>query len=139
MDHDLSVTAATLYGEARGEGLTGLLAVGCVIRNRVISPVRWWGTGWAGVCQAPWQFSCWNANDPNRAQLQDLVDDPPRGLHQTWDACVLAARAVMVELLPDITKGADHYCTKAVAAKTAWAKGKTPVASIGNHLFFKLH
>lgn len=23
----------------------------------------WWGEGYAGVCQKPWQFSCWNKTD----------------------------------------------------------------------------
>ncbi|HWL80088.1 MAG TPA: cell wall hydrolase [Roseomonas sp.] len=134
----LNTLAATLWGEARGEGLTGLLAVACVISNRANKP-GWWGTDIRSVCTKPWQFSCWNPNDPNRPHLESLVREPPvRGQNPVWDKCIMAAQAVFLEGLPDITNGANHYCTKAVANRTAWAKGQKPVAILGNHQFYRL-
>jgi len=41
-------------------------------------------------------------------------------------------------VLEDITGGADHYCTTAVADKTSWARGRTPIFTYGAHQFYKL-
>jgi hypothetical protein len=68
---DRDILARTLWGEARGEGLAGEIAVAWTIRNRVFdgNPKSWWGEGYAGGGMKPWQFSCWNQNDPNYAYL----------------------------------------------------------------------
>ena len=69
-EQDVDVLARTIWGEARGEGFAGQVAVGWAIRNRVEADLGndgkpdWWGEGYVGVCKAPWQFSCWNKNDP---------------------------------------------------------------------------
>ena len=66
-EKDRDVLARTIWGEARGESSAGKVAVAWTIRNRVFDGKEksWWGEGYAGVCQAPWQFSCWNKTDPN--------------------------------------------------------------------------
>ena len=66
-EKDRDILARTLWGEARGESLAGQIAVAWTIRNRVNDgkAKSWWGEGYAGVCQKPYQFSCWNKNDPN--------------------------------------------------------------------------
>ena len=63
-EKDRDILARTLWGEARGEGPAGQIAVAWTIRNRVFDGKEksWWGEGYAGVCQKPWQFSCWNRN-----------------------------------------------------------------------------
>jgi spore germination cell wall hydrolase CwlJ-like protein len=129
---DVATVARTLYGEARGEGLYGMLAVACVIRNRVKHPtVRWWGAGWAGVCLAPRQFSCWNPGDPSLGQARyaeitsDLLAVP-----------AVAARAVMFEDCPDVTNGADYY--HSIRVYPAWARGKDLAAAYGWHRFYRL-
>lgn len=60
----------TLYGEARGEGDRGMIAVAHVIKNRIIDK-RWPDTGDAVVRQK-WQFSSWNVNDPNYKKITEL-------------------------------------------------------------------
>jgi hypothetical protein len=47
---DRDILARTLWGEARGEGLAGEIAVAWTIRNRVFdgNPKSWWGEGYAG-------------------------------------------------------------------------------------------
>jgi len=77
---DVWTVAMTLYGEARGTSLLDRLAVGAVIRERVLRP-GWWGRSWESVCKAPWQFSCWHDHDEahrrNReAMLRAERDDP---------------------------------------------------------------
>ena len=138
------VVAKTIYGEARGEGIRGMLAVACVIRNRVQHPrVRWWGTGWIGVCKADYQFSCWNANDPNRKMLESIPEFGANARFPGFDGAYEIARefvdppSVPDEPWPDITRGADHYHT--VAVNPEWADGKKGVAMFGTHIFYRLH
>ena len=123
---DLDIAARTVYGEARGESDAGKLAVAWVIRNRVEAET-WFGEGIAGVCKKPWQFSCWNQNDPNREKLLVLKKDSI-GYQQA-----LAAVARALVSIDDPTDGSRHYHTKAV--RPHWAIGK-PTKIIGNHLFF---
>ena len=70
-DKDRDILARTLWGEAWGESLAGQIAVAWTIRNRVNDgkDKSWWGEGYGGVCQKPYQFSCWNKSDPNFAYL----------------------------------------------------------------------
>jgi spore germination cell wall hydrolase CwlJ-like protein len=136
---DAETLARTIYGEARGELYPGKIAVGCVIANRARlaasymarkgRPHPLYGNGTlASACQAPWQFSCWNAGDPNRAKLLVVrLTDPVMAI------CVKAARSAA--LGPDITKGSTHYYA-AGSEPPGWAVGKTPAISIGHHLFF---
>lgn len=125
------ILARTLWGEARGEGTGGMYAVACVVLNRAARP-GWWGNSIASVCQAPAQFSCWNASDPNRAKLLAVTAADP----QFAAAQKIAAAATQGTLL-DITEGADHYYAAAIPAP-AWAKGRTPTIQIGRHLFYAI-
>ena len=55
-EKDRDVLARTLYGEARGEGLAGQIAVAWTIRNRVKDgkDKSFWGEGYGGVSQKPY-------------------------------------------------------------------------------------
>ncbi len=132
----VDVLARTLYGEARGEGLAGVEAVACVIINRIKRSLEnegkyWWGNDVVGVCQKPYQFSCWNENDPNRAKLL-MVNEGDK----TFAMCKRVARRAICGYLKDVTDGSTHYHTKAVNPK--WSLDKAPEVVIGNHLFYKL-
>ena len=133
---DVDIVARTLYGEARGEGYKGMVAVAWTIRNRVDADLHgdgkpdWWGEGYAGVCLKPWQYSCWNANDPNRKLLEGLTD-----LNMHFRFAKEAARDVLEGRVADPTGGASHYHTHAVSPK--WAAGLTPCAVIGGHQFYR--
>ena len=128
MDSDTEILAKTIYGEARGEGLNGMEAVANVIINRAKRP-RWWGKTVREVCLKPQQFSCWNADDPNRVKLDsDLSAEP------IFDVCRRIAVRALKGLLPDKTKGATHY--HAVSVHPRWAAALVPNAQIGRHLFY---
>ena len=128
MDKETEILAKTLYGEARGEGLSGIEAVANVMINRAKKP-GWWGRGIREVCLKPYQFSCWNKDDPNRCHLeQDLTHEP------IFDVCVRVAVRAIKGLLPDRTKGSTHYHT--LKTHPAWAAALVPNAQIGNHLFY---
>ncbi len=127
---DVDIMARTLYGEARGESAQGKATVGGVTRNRTARPA--WPSGIAAVCQQPWQFSCWNAGDPNLPQLRSVTTANP-----VFAECVEIANQVVSGSIPDVTNGADHYYANYISPPN-WAKGETPVAQIGVHLFFNL-
>lgn len=129
---DVEVIARTLWAEARNQGADGMTAVACVIQNRARNP-GWWGSDLRSVCLKNQQFSCWNASDPQAKLIRSEA---------IRDTAIEVARpiawAAFTGKLVDVTHGADHYCTKAVAERTAWAKGRTPVYTCGSHLFYKI-
>jgi len=126
---DVDILARTLYGEARGESQAGQIAVAWVIKNR--SKDRRWPSTIAGVCQQPWQFSCWNSNDPNRAKLIALTDANP-----TFVALKGVASSVVDGWVGDPTGGANHYYATYIA-KPSWANTMTFTTQIGVHRFYK--
>jgi spore germination cell wall hydrolase CwlJ-like protein len=134
-EKDRDTLARTLWGEARGESLAGQIAVAWTIRNRVNDgkDKSWWGEGYAGVCLAPSQFSCWNKNDPNYPFLSGARDIPFRELAQARGA----ADQVIDNKQPDPTGGATHYHAASMPKAPAWATKAKKTAFIGNHTFFK--
>lgn len=128
--HDLDILSRTIYGEARGEPFEGKVAVGRVIINRSNSNKWFGGATIARTCQMPWQFSCWNPNDPNRAKLLAVSKDKP-----SMQNCIRAAEAAERGEGPEWLVGCTHYHTTAIAPK--WAKNQKPVGQIGAHLFYR--
>ena len=132
------VVAMTILGEARGEGKAGMYAVATVINTRVINRNK----TPRQVCLQPWQFSCWNESDVNRAKLGELYLT-----HPMRDYAIRLA-ANITELKKSYTKNADHYCH--VNENPYWSyrivvrdnkkirRYIKPVAVIGNHKFYKL-
>lgn len=135
---DLTYLALTIWGEARGEGREGMRAVAHVIKNRRDSPNdRRYGSTIRQVCTKPWQFSCWNANDPNSkkldpAKMEALNPATPDG--NSWRVAKQIAYSVLAGVLPDITNGATYYHTKAV--DPSWDDDMKLVATVGRHLFY---
>ena len=128
MDQDVEILAKTIYGEARGEGLSGMEAVANVVMNRLRKKC-WWGRTISEVCLKPKQFSCWNTGDPNAILLtRDLTAD------SLFQVCCRIAKRAMKGLLPDITKGSTHY--HALSVNPAWANKLVPNIQIGRHLFY---
>lgn len=119
------IVAITILAEARGEGKSGMYAVACVISQRVKERKK----SAAQVCLQPWQFSCWNKNDPQRPHLRKLLQ------HKLAPYAMMLAKNID-NVDCKFVQYANHYHTKRV--KPYWSKGKRPVATIGNHLFFKL-
>lgn len=136
---DIDIMARTLYGEARGEGHLGMVAVAHVICERVRRR-RWYGRDVAGhddhsisaVCWKPWQFSCWNPGDPN-LPLLSAVDLGDRHFRR---AMSVACAVVNGEAgYGDVTQGSDHYHAMGIPTPK-WAQGRRHTVAIGRHLFF---
>lgn len=133
IDYEIDVLARTIYGEARGEPVRGKEAVAAVIMNRVRLARRrggyWWGDSIQTVCQKPWQFSCWNDNDPNRKKLLAVTRE-----NSVFKTCLRVARRAVRGALKDPTRGSTHYHTLNV--DPPWSSGRAPVVIIGRHKFF---
>lgn len=133
----VDILARTMYGEARGEGAAGMAAVGHVVFNRVDAR-SWWGRDVVGVCHKPWQFSCWNENDPNRARVLAVGGADPT-FRRACDiaAALTEAQAAGQRSRDDPTDGATHYYAPRIVARPRWAAGLHPCARIGGHDFFR--
>lgn len=118
--------ALTMWREARGEGRTGMRAVGHVIENRVHT-----GMGdWDHVITKKWAFSSMTA--PGDPELVLWPDSPDL----VFESAMLLAEDIYNGTDPDITNGATHYFNPHVVLPT-WAKSMTLVAEIGNHVFYR--
>ncbi|MDK9721652.1 MAG: cell wall hydrolase [Rhodospirillales bacterium] len=131
----VDILARTLWGEARGESKAGREAVARVVLNRVAHARAkggrfWWGGDIVSVCLKPWQFSCWNANDPNRAKLEAVQEG-----NKLFDQCLRIAKSAVGGELEDSVNGATHYHVEGLSPP--WAKGREPVAKLGRHVFYK--
>ena len=135
IEKERDILARTLWGEARGESLAGQIAVAWTIRNRVFDgkAKSWWGEGYDGVCLKPWQFSCWNKNDPNYAYLSGVKPIPGAQYVQALNA----ADQVMAGIVPDPTGGATHYYATTMPKPPTWTKGAKQTLKLGQHVFFK--
>lgn len=129
------ILARTIWGEARGEPLAGKEAVANVVINRLRHAQKrggfWWGHTIVDICTKPYQFSCWNENDPNYKKLIAVGSDDAQ-----FAVCLRIARRAVVGTLPDNTGGADHYHADTIMP--SWARDRAPIAVIGNHIFYKL-
>jgi len=132
-DAVVDTLARTLWGEARGEPVRGIEAVAAVIVNRVrLARARggfWWGDNVVAVCRKPFQFSCWNKDDPNRPKLPAVTEADP-----AFAVCLRIARRAVSGALPDPTGGCTHYHSRRV--HPAWARDAVPRVEIGTHLFY---
>ena len=133
-ENDRDILARTLWGEARGESLAGQIAVAWTIRNRVNDGKArsWWGEGYAGVCQKPYQFSCWNRNDPNYIYLSGAKPIPFREFAQAR----IAADQVIDGKVPDPTSAANRYYALPMPNYPDWAAEAKRTLKLGNRTFF---
>lgn len=136
----VSLLTLCAWGEARGEAVEGQLAVMHCVNNRVQDPRKRFGETHGDVILKPYQFSCFNANDPNYPKILALAERLPTALaahEQPVSQLWFLASGVLSEDLLDNTHGANHYFVAGIPVPK-WAQGKEPVAKIGFHLFFKL-
>ncbi len=122
---ELTLLALCVWGEARGEPNLGKSAVAHVVMNR-------WRLGTFGktlrdVLLKPKQFSCFNADDPNRYKLLKIKAS------ETWNQCFNAALGAYCGIDPDPTDGATHYCR--VDSNPSWRKKMKVTEKIGHHVF----
>lgn len=134
---DLDTMARTMWGEARNEGYAGMQGVANVIMNRYAlaqqsnARARQFGATPAAICKKPWQFSVWNANDPNLEKILNVTT-----ANRDFRTALEIAEKALLGQLSDVTGGADHYHAHYVAPN--WSEGVRPTTIIKNHQFYKL-
>lgn len=132
------VVALTIYGEARGEPIEGKIAVASVIANRVKDGR--FGKTFERVCLKPYQFSCWNASDPNHKVLMQMaaaigrgepIDDP------TYRECEWIADGLLKERFASRVGNSTHYFAKRMLKPPKWASAAEFVGVVGGHNFYE--
>jgi len=127
---DVKAMAQTAWGEARGEGIQGMLAVMWVILNRCDDP-RWPDSPY-DVAHQPWQFSVWNPGDPNRERMEQVTENDCG-----YNAALGLARALLEGFDDeDPTHGADHYFANYIETPW-WVEDMVHTTTIGVHNFYK--
>lgn len=113
--NDLYLLAKCIHAEARGEVYEGKVAVGAVILNRVASPD--FPNTVYGVIYQPWAFTAVHDGQINlepNAEAYQAAQDALSG----WDP----------------SYGSLYYYNPAVAT-SSWIWTRTPVVTIGKHIF----
>jgi N-acetylmuramoyl-L-alanine amidase len=114
MAFDTQIAALTIFCEASNASDAERDAIAHVILNRL--KTGRWGKTAAAVCLKRMQFSEWNGDAADNANLErgaEASDDDP-----VLRACVAAF--VWARNMPDPTGGATHYHDKSIAPP-AWA------------------
>lgn len=144
MDVNTEYLGLTLFGEARGEPIEGIIGVGSVIRNRV--QLRFMNAkSYSDVCRAHEQFSCWNTNDLNYPVLmsyKDMIDTGQVVNDIFFRQCLFIANGIINWDLRDNTRGATHYVsTTLYHSQTAplWVSTAKKMIELGNHTFLIAH
>lgn len=122
MDEPVPIHIAILIGEAVGEGVDGMQAVGNVIRNRSIRrniPVE-------RVCRQKWQFSCLNAGED---RLRAFVAKNEAHITDAYTAWQRSG-------VEDITGSANHYFADWIDPPK-WAASMTFTVQRGRHRFYR--
>jgi N-acetylmuramoyl-L-alanine amidase len=127
----LDLMTLCVWREARGEGILGKRGVAQVIQNRANDP-SWWGHDVRSVILKPWQFSSFNAADPN-SEKWPAEGDP------SFQDCAEVCAAVATGKHEDITSGATSYYDISIPPP-AWAANGSNVLTlaVGHLRFYKL-
>ena len=128
---ELDLRALCIWREAQGEGDLGKRGVGWTVQNRVENP-GWWGHTAFGVILHPYQFSSFNANDPNH-------DKWPNDFDHSWLDCQLIAKDIMDDNDTDITNGATHYHDTSMGWPAGWGDQSEYIHTldVGHFKFYK--
>lgn len=119
------------YREAYNELPQSKLAQAWSVMNRAKHP-SWWGASLSEVILKPFQYSCFNKNDPAYLHSPHIRD--PKAI-ECYVACYQAYNA----LIPDPTGGADSYFDRSLDADPpVWAKSASHCCDIGSFHFFRV-
>ncbi|HOV84900.1 MAG TPA: cell wall hydrolase [Syntrophobacteraceae bacterium] len=127
---DADLLARCIWGEGRGEKVEGKIAIAHVVLNRVKAK-SWYGRSISDVILKPFQFSCFNASDPNLPHILKLSSD----CAELAFCKAIAELVIRGHLKDDPTGGATHY--HAAGCRPSWASKLEYLCQIGNHLFYK--
>ena len=136
--YELVLLALCNWREARGESVDAKLAQAWTVRNRTLHP-SWWGHDWVSVILKPFQYSSFNATDPNASKMPGMEDT-------SWADCLKVAEQVYNFTGPvygdpgDPTAGSTHYFDKSLDLHPpVWATdgSMVHVTDIGSFRFYR--
>lgn len=107
-DNDLLLLALMTWREARGESQEARRAVARVAVNRARDARKRWPRSVRQVVLQPYQFSSFNASDPNATKWPALASP-------VWRDCVAAAGEALGGSDGDPSRGASFYFSPPVA------------------------
>ncbi len=153
-EQELAVLLAMcLFGEARGESDLARRAVAQLLLNRARTPRRAFGSkpgadfaeNLRRVILQPWQFSCFNPGDANRAKLLHPLDHEEP---QVWERCFRCAQQALqagdynaqhnADPRDELTANSDHYFDDSIQPP-AWADPSKQTVKIGRLNFYRLY
>lgn len=128
---ELRCLAKAIYHESRGESVTGQMAVGQVVLNRVnhddypdsICGVVYQKTHVSGKTTCQFSWTC-------KRSIKAINES-----NALWTRALEVAYTVMYSNAPSKVGKAVNF--HAVHASPPWARYKQRVATIGNHVFYK--
>ena len=132
-NEELMWMARNIYFEARNQSLAGMLAVGLVVKNRIID-----GRYPNSVKNVVTQGKRDAKGNIILKQCQfswycDGKSDIPNVKEPAWERSQLAALAVLQDRVFDFTDGATHFHNGTVSPNWGYPK----VAKIDDHAFYK--
>ena len=125
--------AMNVYFEARGEPLTGKIAVAQVTMNRVNQSVK---RNVCAIVKQDSQFSWYNARKVPTVVLYSRQGEVIEQNLEAWTQSQMVAVTVMTMQTRDVTSGATHFYNPD-KARPVWRTKYPVVAEIGNHLFLR--
>lgn len=116
-DSERVLMARMLYGEARNCSNTEKVAIAYTAVNRAHDKKAWNGKTVKEAILKPWQYSCFNNNDPNKKQLKNPEAYSPKAFYR----CLNIAKGVLSGKIIDPAKATHYYNPNAVKTKPNWA------------------
>lgn len=134
MAYDLEIGAITVYCEASNQSEYARLGVAWAIVNRFFDPAKRYGHTIAEVCLKRMQFSEWNGDQPDSANLLRAARCPQSDLIML--DCEEAMDRAIANSVPDPTRGATHFYADGIPAPS-WSLSATKTTKLGSINFFK--
>ena len=139
---ELTLLAAAVWGEARGESPDGQVAVADVVLNRVRHP-GWWGRSIHEVLLRdtnhdglPEQFSCFRPVAKG-GQLELLRRPLDHDSEQAWHDAFRAAALVIFAVTDRVVNHATHYVATSIPPP-GWTKDLVDLGMAGHHHFYRV-
>jgi spore germination cell wall hydrolase CwlJ-like protein len=124
-----------LFGEARNCSEEEKIAIAYTAINRASDGKKWNGSTVKESILVPYQYSCFNINDPNRKKLMN----PEIYDIKSFRECLVVAGDVLNRKYKDPTQGATHYHVSGI--NPSWSKSssmtKTKEGKNFRHTFYR--
>lgn len=125
---EIYLMSLCVWREARNQPINVKWGVAWVIKNRTAHP-GWWGSDITSVILCHYQFSSFNAGDPNSNKFPILTD-------KSWLESLRACRDVYYNQVEDPTHKATMYYDKSLDNNPpGWSNGLAKIV-IGDMRFF---